>query len=46
MDSFKGSQIAKNGFKNESEIVDKFYGWRFDEDAQKWLQIMGYDLKK
>jgi len=41
-----GSQTAKNGFKNEDEIVEKFNNWDGDEDAQKWLVIMGYDLNK
>ena len=41
-----GSQTAKNGFKNETDIVDKFNNWRIDEDAQKWLLIMNYDIKK
>ncbi|QYO66011.1 hypothetical protein [Leptolyngbya sp. 7M] len=39
----RGSQIAKAGFRNESEIRDKFNGWRTDEDAREWLGIMGYD---
>lgn len=41
-----GSQTAKRGFKNEKDIVKKFNHWEDDEDAQEWLQIMGYDLKK
>lgn len=40
----KGSQIAKNGFKNEREICDKFNSWENDKDAQNWLEIMGYVL--
>lgn len=39
-----GSQIAKNGFKNEKEIAEKFNNWEFDTDAQKWLDIMGYNI--
>ena len=39
-----GSQTAKNGFKNEQDIVDKFNNWQSDEDAQKWLLIMQYKL--
>ncbi|HQI06143.1 MAG TPA: type II restriction endonuclease, partial [bacterium] len=31
---------------NEDEIVEKFNNWDGDEDAQKWLVIMGYDLNK
>lgn len=41
-----GSQTAKNGFKNEQDIVDKFNNWQIDEDAQKWLLIMNYDIEK
>lgn len=42
----KGSLIAKNGFKNEQEVADKFNNWKVDLDAQKWLEIMKYDLNK
>lgn len=42
----KGSQTAKNGFKNEQEICDKFNNWINDIDAQKWLSIMGYVLQE
>jgi len=41
-----GSQTAKGGFKNEDDIVKKFNNWDNDEDGQKWLIIMGYDLKE
>lgn len=27
-------------------MVDKFNQWEEDEDAQKWLLIMGYDLQE
>ncbi|CAH9018929.1 hypothetical protein NURINAE_01226 [Candidatus Nitrosacidococcus sp. I8] len=37
-----GSQTAKNGFKNENDIVQKFNNWQKDEDTQTWLGIMGY----
>lgn len=39
-----GSEIAKGGFANEQEVADKFNNWVNDEDAQKWLKIMMYDL--
>lgn len=42
----KGSQTAKNGFKNELEICEKFNHWKFDKEAQKWLTIMQYELDK
>ena len=41
-----GSKTAKGGFKTEKDIVRKFNNWRKDENAQQWLMIMGYDLKK
>lgn len=37
-----GSKTAKDGFKNEDAIRDKFNAWQTDEDAKKWLEIMGY----
>lgn len=44
MDAEKGSQIARDGFKNEKDVVTKFNNWEIDKDAQEWLKIMGYDL--
>src|SRR3989338_8393996 len=41
-----GSQTAKGGFRNEDDIVRKFNDWEKDEDAQKWLAIMGYPIKE
>lgn len=41
----KGSQTAKNGFKNEQDICDKFNNWQFDNEARQWLVLMQYDLK-
>lgn len=41
-----GSKTAKSGFKTEKDIAKKFNNWQTDEDAQQWLNIMGYDLKK
>lgn len=40
----KGSQIAKNGFKNEAEVVGKFNNWKNDNEAKEWLIIMKYKL--
>ena len=37
-----GSDTAKNGFKNEDEIRDKFNNWKIDEDARAWLGVMGF----
>ncbi len=39
-----GSDTAKGGFRNEDDIVAKFNNWKNDEDAQKWLEIMGYPM--
>lgn len=39
-----GSNTAKNGFKNEDEIRDKFNNWKADKDAQDWLVAMNYKL--
>jgi len=41
-----GSKAAKGGFRNEDDIVRKFNDWAKDEDAQKWLAIMGYPVKE
>jgi hypothetical protein len=37
---------AKEGFKNEKDIVAKFNNWENDEDAQSWLLIMEYNLSE
>src|SRR6185369_4133013 len=37
-----GSETAKNGFRNETEIQAKFNNWKVDADAQAWLATMGY----
>ncbi|MEQ1646166.1 MAG: type II restriction endonuclease [Pyrinomonadaceae bacterium] len=39
-----GSNTARNGFKNEDEIRNKFNNWRLDEDARVWLVAMNYRL--
>lgn len=39
-----GSTTAKNGFKNEDEIRDKFNNWKTDDDAKIWLGAMKYRL--
>jgi hypothetical protein len=41
-----GSKTAKGGFTNEKAICKKFNAWRKDKEAQEWLKIMGYDIKK
>jgi len=41
-----GSQTAKNGFKNEDDIVSKFNNWKTDKEAKQWLAIMKYKLSE
>ena len=41
-----GSKTAKGGFANEKAICKKFNAWKNDKEAQEWLKIMGYDIKK
>ncbi len=42
----RGSQTAKDGFKNEDDIVVKFNNWKKDKDAQTWLILMKYKLSE
>lgn len=37
-----GSKTAKQGFKNEDEIRDKFNNWKTDAEGRTWLGFMGY----
>lgn len=41
-----GSQTAKNGFRNERDVVKKFNNWQNDDEAKCWLKIMGYNIEK
>lgn len=41
-----GSQTAKNGFKNEKDICERFCNWQNDVVAQDWLMIMGYEISQ
>lgn len=41
-----GSLTAKEGFLNEKEICKKFESWKIDNEAKKWLEIMGYIPEK
>lgn len=41
-----GSQTAKGGFANEDKIVKKFNNWKKDNEAKKWLSLMGYNLSR
>ena len=42
----RGSKTAKNGFKNEKEVADKFNHSKTDAEAKQWLVIMKYDLNE
>ncbi len=41
-----GSEIAKGGFRNEEDVINKFNNWKQDKFAQEWLKIMGYILEE
>lgn len=41
-----GSKTAKNGFKNENDVVAKFNNWQNDLDAQEWLVAMNYKISE
>lgn len=41
-----GSFTAIGGFENEANIALKFINYKNDNEAQIWLEIMGYDYKK
>ena len=40
----RGSQTAKNGFKNERVVANKFNQWKTDTEAKQWLTVMEYNL--
>lgn len=42
----RGSQTAKDGFRNEDDIVRKFNNWQKDKVAQSWLMQMNYRLSE
>lgn len=42
----KGSHTAKNGFKNENDVAEKFNNWQTDLEAKQWLAIMQYNLNE
>ncbi len=41
-----GSIIAKQGFKNEKDVVSKFNNWKHDYESQEWLNILFDDFKR
>ena len=40
----RGSKTAKDGFRNEKDVIDKFNDWEKDKTAQKWLEAMDYNI--
>ena len=42
----RGSKTAKDGFKNENDVVDKFNNWQNDDLAKEWLKAMNYNLNE
>ncbi len=41
-----GSETAKAGFQNETDVMERFNNWEKDEVSQKWLSIMGYKIEE
>ncbi len=41
-----GSKTAKDGFKNEDDIINRFNNWKDDILAQDWLKAMNYSLNE
>lgn len=41
----KGSKTAKDGFRNEDDIVLKFNNWSNDNEAKEWLNLMNYIIE-
>jgi len=41
-----GSRTARGGFDLEKLVVDKFNNWQNDNDADRWLSVMGVEAKK
>ncbi|MBC6400089.1 MAG: type II restriction endonuclease [Ekhidna sp.] len=42
----RGSQTAKDGFKNEDDIIKKFNNWKQDKESQLWLILMNYKISE
>lgn len=41
-----GSKTAKDGFRNEDDVIHKFNHWKDDVLAQDWLRSMNYNLNE
>lgn len=42
----EGSRTARNGFKNEDYVIEKFNHWTDDKTAQAWLEAMKYKIEE
>lgn len=40
----RGSETAKNGFRNEADVAAKLLNWRNDAEGSNWLSAMGYPI--
>jgi hypothetical protein len=41
-----GSKTAKDGLKNEDDVINRFNNWKDDVLAQDWLKAMNYNLNE
>ena len=41
-----GSETAKEGFRNEDDVINRLNNWKESPNAKKWLNVMGYNLKE
>lgn len=41
----RGSRTAKDGFRNEDDIIRKFNNWSNDNEAKEWLLLMNYIIE-
>ncbi|NRA74191.1 MAG: type II restriction endonuclease [Rickettsiales bacterium] len=39
-----GSRTAKDGFRNERDVINRFNNWQADDLAKSWLIAMNYNL--
>lgn len=43
-----GSRTARDGFKNEHDVINRFNDWRNDKVTQQWLKqwVMKYPISR
>jgi len=41
-----GSETAKEGFRNEDDVINRLNNWKNSPNAKKWLEVMGYNPKE